>query len=150
MTTLRQRLTAAPTNAQCVKACAELVEREIAARKGLGGAALKTAVGLLKKVRPELVPDAVSRLIPHFADALEPWWENSGQVPNAFASALVAEQDPVADALLSVTDAKIDRAHDSLKKVYAKLRSGAKDQVQQSVPAMAQTLAQVLTDSVAG
>lgn len=144
---LRERLTAAPTRDLCVQACSELVEREVAARKGLGGTALKTAVGLLKKVRPDLVPDAMSRLIPHFAEALEPWWEKSGQAPAAFALALSAEQGAVADALLSVTDGKIDRAHDSLKKVYAKLRSGAKAQVEQSVPGIGQTLAGVLDKS---
>lgn len=144
MPTLRDRLTADSTQEHCVKACSELVEREVAARKGLGGAALKTAVGVLKKVRPDLVPDAMSRLIPHFAEVLEPWWSKSGEDSAAFASALTNEKGAVADALLSVTDGKIDRAHDSLKKVYGKLRSGAKAQVEQSVPAIAQTLAEVL------
>lgn len=144
VTSLRDRLTAASTHEHCVQACSELVEREVAARKGFGGAALKTAVGVLKKVRPDLVPHAMSRLIPHFAEVLEPWWSKSGEDAAAFALALNAEQGAVADALLSVTDGKIDGAHDSLKKVYAKLRSGAKSQVEQSVPAIAQTLAEVL------
>lgn len=142
--TLRERLTTAPTSEHCVQACSDLVEREVAARKGLGGTALKTALGLLKKVRPDLVPDAMSRLIPHFAEALEPWWTRSGKAPEAFSLALRAEPGEVADALLSVTDAKIDRAHDSIKKVYGKLRTGAKAQVEQSVPAIGQTLAGVL------
>lgn len=125
-------------------ACADLVDREVSARKGLGGTALKTAVGLLKKVRPTLVPDAMSRLLPHFADALDPWWERSGQDAQQFSASLEAEAPSVADALLQVTDSRIAGAHDSIRKGYEKLRKGASKQVEQSVPGIAQTLGELL------
>lgn len=144
VTTLRDRLTDASTEPRCVQACSDLVESEVAARKGLGGAALKTALGVMKKLRPSLVPDAMSRLIPHFAEALEPWWVRAGAQPQPFADALCAEPSAVANALLGVTDQKIDGAHESLVKAYGKLRKGAQGQVEQSIPGIARTLSEVL------
>lgn len=145
MTTLRDRLTDETTQARCAKACSELVHEELAARKGLSGAALKTAVGLMQKVRPTLVPDAMSRLIPHFADALEPWWVASNEDGQGFAKGLQADPPGVANALLAVTDAKIEGAHEGLRRGYAKLRKGAQAQVEQSVPGIARTLGDVLS-----
>lgn len=144
MSSLRERLTEDSLRERSVQACADLVDREVSARKGLGGTALKTAVGLLKKVRPTLVPDAMSRLLPHFADALDPWWQRSGQDPQAFSASLQAETPAVADALLQVTDSRIAGAHESIRKGYEKLRKGASKQVEQSVPGIAQTLSELL------
>lgn len=144
MITLRERLTDESLKGRCIEACSGLVEREVAARKGLGGTALKTVLGLLKKVRPTLVPEAMTRLIPHFAEALQPWWERAAQDPQRFSDALQSEPSAVANALLQVTDARIEGASEGVRKGYAKLRKGAAKQVEQSVPGIAQTLGDLL------
>lgn len=144
VTKLRERLTNEARREGCVQACTALVDRELAARKGLGGAAIKTGVSLLKKVRPTLIPDAMERLIPHFADSLDPWWTGAEETPARFSSSLQAEPSAVADALLKVTDERIEGAHDVVRQSYAKMRKGAKVQVERSVPGIAQTLAEVL------
>jgi len=146
MATLVEKITAPDVHPQVVEGCLSLIESEVASKRGLSGAAVKTGYKVVKALKPGMIKDVVTKLLPDFARALQPMYEQSG-APAAddsgtvFSEYLVAHQDQAADALLSVTDAKAANANNkTLKKTYERLRGGAKTHVTAAVPGLARTL----------
>ena len=146
MTDLHAHLNDPDIREKFIVACCELVEREVSNRRGFSGAAVKAGFRVTQKVRPNLVKEVVTGLMPEFARALQPWFERAmttseqGGPGAAFRSALEQEPAAVADALLHVTDAKIDGASEIVRKTYAHMRKNARDQVCAAVPGLAQTM----------
>lgn len=147
MATLVEKITAPHTHPQVVEGCLQLIESEVASKSGLSGAAVKAGYKVVKTLKPGMIQDAVTKLLPEFATALQPMYEKSG-APEAgersgevFTQHLVAHQDEAADALLSVTDRKANNAQNkTLKKTYDRLRGGAKSHVTAAIPGLARTL----------
>lgn len=100
------------------------------------GLVVKGGYAALKKVGPSVVPDALSALVPEFIVRLEPYWQTwsaSGQ--GTFADALAANSDEVAEALLSVTDERIEgSSKTAIKKIYSGMRDSAKKNVVEALP----------------
>lgn len=145
MTTLVEKLTAPETRPQVVAACVDLVESEVASKKGLSGAAIKTGFKVVKAVKPGMVPGAVDTLLPEFAAAMQPIYakatEGAGDPAAAFTDYIVKNDDETAEALLGVTDARAQRAANAtIKKTYQKLRGGAKDHVKAAIPGLARVM----------
>ena len=146
MSTLHELLSRPDREPEVIDACCALVEREVAAKKGLSGMALKTSFALVLKIRPRLVRDTVTRLLPEFAQSLEDVFQKSQQSSGAgdrsqqFRDALIQDPARTAEALLAVTDKRISSASEPIRKVYAKLRDNARDQVQRAVPGLAEAL----------
>lgn len=113
-----------------------LVDAEVAAKGGLSGAVIKTGYATVKKIKPGFVAHAVGALLPGFVSALEPLWaEHRSTGGGDFGAFLAAHPDRGADALLGVTDARAKGSEkESLKKVYDKLRPGAKKNVIEALP----------------
>lgn len=113
---------------------AALVEQEIAQKRGLRAAALKAGFKTIKKIKPGIIPEAMSMLLPQFAPVIDPHYAKGlaeGDVDGYF----VRHRSEIADALLSVTDARADRARQRvMKKVYFSLRSQAKAHTEAAVP----------------
>lgn len=124
--------------ARVVDACVELVDSEVEKKKGLGGVVIKAGYGAVKGIKPGFVRKVVDGLFDRWAAKLAPFWdaaEASGKSP---VSHLSAEKSAVADALLSVTDEKAQRAdHAIVGSTYKKLRPSAKEHVEEAVPALA-------------
>lgn len=118
----------------------KLVDEEVASKGGLSGIALKAGYAAVKGVKPGFVQSVVQKLLPDFAAQLDPLWleaKKNGQ-PVAYFE---REKSKVADALLSVTDGKIDRAEsDLVKGTYKKLRGSAKKNVEDAVPRLARVV----------
>ncbi|MGW6694114.1 DUF6918 family protein [Rhodococcus sp. NPDC054953] len=113
----------------------ELIDAEVSDKSGASGLALKTGYGAVKKVGPSIVPDAVEGLLPSFVTRLEPFWQDFGATGGAFGDFLTARGDEVADALLGVTDDKIEgTSKAAVKKVYSSLRPSAKKNVVEALP----------------
>lgn len=116
---------------------ATLVEAEVASKRGLSGVAIRTGFATVQRFDPTFVPRALASLMPEFAPAIDPLFataRESGDVERWF----VAHAGQVADALLSVTDARAERAdHRLLLQVYRKLRGRAREQVMQAAPGLA-------------
>jgi hypothetical protein len=110
---------------------AELVESEVASKRGLRGAALKAGFGAFKKVRPGIVPAAVDRLLPHFVPVIDPLWDEataSGDAHQWFRT----HDARVASALLGVTDGLAERARNKVVlRIYRSLRGSAEEHVRQ-------------------
>lgn len=118
----------------------KLVDEEVASKGGLSGIALKAGYAAVKGVKPGFVQSVVQKLLPDFATQLDPLWIEAKKDGKPVAY-LEREKSKVADALLSVTDGKIDRAEsDLVKGTYKKLRGSAKKNVEDAVPRLARVV----------
>ncbi len=147
MATLVEKITAPAVHAQVIEGCLQLIESEVASKSGLSGVAVKTGYKVVKTLKPGMIQEAVTKLLPEFAAALQPMYEQSGASDagegsgKVFSDYLVGHQDQAADALLSVTDRKAGNAKNkTLQKTYERLRGGAKSHVSAAVPGLARTL----------
>jgi hypothetical protein len=142
MPTLVEKLTGAEVRPQVVAACVALVDREVDGKGGLSGMAIKAGYKVIKAIKPGFVQQVVDSLLPDFAAAMEPMYTREGGAgPDAFAKYLQSHNDEVADALLSVTDARAERAKNAtIRKTYERLRGGARENVSAAVPNLVATL----------
>jgi hypothetical protein len=149
MARLAEILTQPEIRPQVVKACAVLIDAEVASKSGFSGLAVKAGYKLVKTIKPTMVGDVVDKLLPEFAEAMQPMFEEAerqaaaGGRPRgeAFIAALRGDPKRVAAALLTVTDRRADKASGALKKTYVRLRDTAEEHVQVAVPGLAGALA---------
>lgn len=115
---------------------ASVVESEVGDKGGLSGTVIKTAYAAVKKVSPTVVESALTKLLPDFAAALDPFWtEFQAQGPGDFGRFLADRGDAVGDALLAVTDNKAEStSQPALRKAYSSLRGKAKENVVAALP----------------
>lgn len=133
MSSLQQILLDPARRPAVVETLAGVVDAEVASKSGLGGKIIKTGYAAVTKISDGFVAKAVSKLLPGFAEALDPFWQQRGDQP--FADALVARQDEAAEALLAVTDREVDGASNKVvTKVYGSLRGKAKENVVAALP----------------
>jgi hypothetical protein len=142
MSSLVEKLTAPEVRPKVVSACCDLIDREVDAKSGLSGFAVKAGYKVVKAIKPGFVTQVVEALLPDFAAAMEPMHTKTiAGGADAFASYLEAHREEVADALLSVTDDRAQRSKNStVRKTYEKLRGGARDNVVGAVPNLVKTL----------
>ena len=122
--------------------CVSLVESEVASKSGLGGMAVKTAFGVIKKLHPQIIHMAVNKLIDDFVDAMDPLYSDykTGGASN-LESHWNSKRVELADALLGVTDRRISKAENkTIKKAYSKLRPSGAKHVEASIPGIAQVV----------
>jgi len=115
--------------------CVALIDAEVADKGGISGLAIKAGYSAVKGVKPGFVRHAVSDLLPEFATALDPIFQEAKTKSAAAADHFTANTSRVADALLAITDAKAQRSKSKVVKgTYDKLRSSAKKNVEAAVP----------------
>lgn len=133
MTTLSDALLDPARRPAAVTALVAVVDAEVAAKSGFGGAAVKTAYAGVKRIGGGFVDRAVDRLLPRFATALEPFWQSREGRP--FGAHLASQSDAASDALLAVTDDMAARTSNATaKKAYGALRGKAKGNVEAALP----------------
>src|SRR4051812_47716560 len=93
--------------------CVKLVDDEVADKSGLSGLAVKAGYGAVKGIKPGFITEVVDKLLKDFAEKLDPIWEE-GKKGGKPADHVIANRARVADALLSVTDAKSKNAKSNL------------------------------------
>ena len=114
-----------------------LLEREVASKRGLSGAAIRTGFRTMKKVRPGVIVHALRVLVPAFAPAVDPHVARAREA-GGLRPYFTQHADRIADDLLTVTDAKAARAENRvLKRVYKTLRPQARKHVAQAMPGLA-------------
>ena len=115
----------------------KLVDDEVASKSGISGFAVKNGYNAVKSIKPGFIKEAVAHLLPDMAKKLEPVWEDgvkAGNPRNHFEK----NRGIVADALLSVSDAKVERSKSGMvKSTYKMLRGSAKKHVEEAVPRLA-------------
>jgi hypothetical protein len=134
--TLSQQLLAEKTRPDVVEDLVEVVQQEVASKKGVSGAALKAGYGAASRVVPNLTERGLDKLLPDLARALDPFWadfETSGGAD--FGRYLSDHHTEVSAALLTVTDAKVaGTGREPVKKAYKALRGKADGHVQAALP----------------
>lgn len=118
----------------------KLIDESVAAASGISGMALKAAYGVVKGIAPTYIAGAVERLLPEALPALDPMW-NEGVQKGDPVGYLTQNKSSAADAMLSVTDSKIERSSNSVVKgAYGKLRNSAKSYVETAMPGLAKII----------
>lgn len=142
MSSLVDKLTAPEVRPKVVAACVDLVDREVDAKGGISGFAVKAGYKVIKALKPGFVTQVVDTLLPEFAEAMQPIHDREAAGgADDFVRYLQGHAGEVADALLGVTDARAQHAKNAtVKKTYEKLRPAAKDNVTAAVPNLATTL----------
>ena len=60
-----------------VRDCCELIDAEVKDKGGISGLAIKAGYGTVKGIKPGFVEKAVEDLLPEFAKALDPIYEDA-------------------------------------------------------------------------
>lgn len=141
MSTLPEILTNEAKKPEIVKECCTLIDAEVEDKGGLSGLAIKAGYKAVKGIKPGFVEHAVTDLLPEFASALDPIYQESKSKSVSVSAHFESNSSRVADALLAITDAKAARAKSGVAKgAYDKLRSTAKKNVEQAVPRLARMI----------
>ncbi|MEH2280109.1 MAG: hypothetical protein V7K90_02005 [Nostoc sp.] len=126
--------------AMVIDDCCNMIEGQLASKSGISGIALKTAFAALKGVKPGYIPYVVEQILPQCFTALDPLW-SEGVEKGDPVKYLSANRSYTADALLSVTDARVKNAKRQIVRgTYEKLRGSAKKHVEEAVPDLAKVI----------
>jgi hypothetical protein len=118
--------------------CLALIDAEVADKGGFTGLAIKAGYKTVQGIKPGFVRQVVFDLLPEFARALDPLYEDAKAAGHGVREYFNANTEKVADALLTITDEKAKRAKSGMVKgTYDKLRSSAKKNVEAAVPRLA-------------
>jgi hypothetical protein len=135
MPNLIDALTAETKKNAVVDDCLALIDAEVAAKSGLMGFAIKAGYKTIQGIKPGFVRNVVVDLLPEFASALDPIYQDAKAKGRTAADLFNANPSRVAEALLSITDEKARRSNSGLVKgTYDKLRGTAQRNVEAAVP----------------
>lgn len=120
---------------EVVDDCLHLIESEVDDKGGLSGFAIKAGYKTIKGVKPGFIKQAVHDLLPDFAKALDPLYQEAKTNNTPVGDLFKSNPSRVADALLAITDEKAQRSKSGVVKgTYDKLRGTAKKNVEAAVP----------------
>ncbi|WP_404784943.1 DUF6918 family protein [Altericista sp. CCNU0014] len=120
--------------------CAKLMDEQVSCKSGVSGMAFKATYKVVKGLSADYIPGAIQRLLPEAISALEPMWEKGIELGDP-VSYLTQNCELTADTILSVTDAKIQRARNKLICTsYNQLRKSVKSDISAAVPGFAEIL----------
>jgi hypothetical protein len=141
MGSLIEALTGEAKKKDVIKDCCDLIDAEVKDKGGISGLAIKAGYSTVKGIKPGFVEKAVEDLLPEFAKALDPIYADAKSQNMPVSDFFVQNSGRVADALLSITDAKAARAKSGVAKgAYDKLRGSAKKNVEQAVPRLSKLI----------
>ncbi len=134
--TLQEILLAPDIQPQVIADCRKLIDEEISEKSGVSGAAVKLAYKTVKAFAPGYIQHMVKSLLPDLAGKLEPYWADfNGSGGSEFGDYLAKRGNEVAEALLSVTDARAARSsRPTIIKAYKAVRGGAVKNVEAALP----------------
>ncbi|MGH7999237.1 MAG: DUF6918 family protein [Brasilonema sp.] len=120
--------------------CTKLIDTQVASMQGVSGLAMKAGYTAIRGLAPSYCADAIAMLLPESFTALDPIWSEGIQTGDPVTH-LTQNRDRSANAILSVTDAKIEKSKNkTVRGVYNKLRNSAKKHVEEAVPGLAKII----------
>src|SRR5215469_718848 len=134
--TLQEILLAPDTKPQVVADCQRLIDEEVSEKSGVSGATVKIAYKTVKAFAPGHIQHMVQSLLPDLVDKLAPYWADfTASGGSEFGDYLAKRGNEVAEALLSVTDARAARSsRPTIIKAYKTVRGGAVKNVEAALP----------------
>lgn len=138
MARLPDVLTSDDKRARVVQDCLTLIDAEVADKGGISGMAIKAGYKAVKGIKPGFVQKVVHDLLPEFAGAMDPIYQEALERDKPVRAYFVDNQSRLADALLAVTDGRAQRTNSGVvKATYERLRGSAKKNVEQAIPRLA-------------
>ena len=135
-TTLQEILLAPDTQPQVLADCYTLIEQELSDKSGVSGAAVKLAYKTVNAFMPGHVHHMVEVLLPDMVGQLEPFWVAfSASGSSGFGDYLAKRSDEVAQALLSVSDARAaGSGRPTVLRAYGSVRGSAVKHIEAALP----------------
>ncbi len=138
MSTLSEALVSDSRKSGVVDDCLALIDAEVSDKGGLTGLAIKAGYKTIQGVKPGFVRQVIVDLLPEFANALDPLYQEAKSSGRNVKEYFNANSTRAADALLTITDEKAKRSRSGMVKgTYEKLRGSAKKNVEAAVPRLA-------------
>jgi hypothetical protein len=118
-----------------IEDCVDLIDHQVKQK----GFIIKSAYATIKAIKKRFVPEVVDSMLDDWLGKLQPHFDRwSANKTSSFSDYVVARGDSVAEDLLSVTDARAaNTSHTTAKKMYGRMREGAKQNVIEAIPALA-------------
>lgn len=134
--TLQEILLGPDTRPNVIEDCYALIQEEISEKSGVSGTAVKLAYKTVNTFMPGHIRNMVGKLLPDLVDQLEPFWADfSGSGGAGFGDYLAKRGAEVAQALLSVTDAKAESSgRPTIVKAYGSVRGSAAKHIEAALP----------------
>lgn len=138
MTNLVEQLGKDPVRQAVIADCIELIDAQVKQK----GFLVKSAYATIKTIKRKFVPEVVDTLLDDWLNKVQPHFDKwSAGKTSTLTEFLVSRSDDVAEDLLSVTDARAEKSsHGTAKKMYSKMRDGAKKNVVDAIPDLAKLI----------
>ncbi len=149
MSTLKEVLASPTARPQVIADCERVIEEEVDS-KGLAGLPIKAAYKIVKAIKPGFVSEVIDHMLDDFAERLDPLYQAAVSRNEPVTAYFNARPGEVAEALLSITDQRAQRAkNQTLKSAYERLRSSAKKHVEAAVPRISRLVAKYTATATA-
>lgn len=134
--TLQEILLTPETQPQVTDDCFTLLEQELSDKSGVSGTAVKLAYKTVNAFMPGHVHHMVGKMLPDMVARLEPFWADfRASGGSEFGDYLAKRGDEVAEALLTVTDARAaNSGRPTVIKAYRSVRGSGVKHVQAALP----------------
>ncbi len=138
MSSLVEKLARDPVRPQMINDCVDLIDGQVKQK----GFVIKSAYATIKAIKKRFVPEVVDSMLDEWLEKIQPHYDKwSVAKASSFTDYVVARGDDVAEDLLAVTDGRAERSsHTTAKKMYGRMRDGAKKNVIEAIPALAQMI----------
>jgi hypothetical protein len=135
---LVEQLGKEPRRPLVINDCVELIDAQVKQK----GFVIKSAYATIKAIKKRFVPEVVDSMLDEWLAKLQPHYDKwNASKSSTLGDFLVARSDDVAEDLLSVTDGRAEKTtHTTARKMYLKMRDGAKKNVIESIPDLARML----------
>ena len=147
MSSLVEKLAKDPVRPLVLADCIELIEAQVKQK----GFVIKSAYATIKAIKKKFIPEVVDSMLDEWLGKIQPHYDKwSAQKASTFSDYVVARGDDVAEDLLSVTDGRAARtSHTTAKKMYGRMREGAKKNVIEAIPQLAKMIEKHLVPATA-
>lgn len=138
MATLVEQLGNPTERPSVIKDCVELIDAQVKQQ----GFIIKGAYSMIKGIKKGFVEETVDAMLDEWLNEIQPHyakWEATK--PSSLSDFMIARGDDIAEDLLKVTDRRAAKtSHTTAKKMYGKMRDGAKRNVVAAIPDLAKML----------
>ena len=138
MSSLVEKLAKDPVRPLVINDCVDLIDAQVKQK----GFVIKSAYATIKAIKKKFVPEVVDSMLDEWLEKIQPHYDKwSATKTSTFTDYVVARGDDVAEDLLAVTDGRAEKSsHTTAKKMYGRMREGAKKNVIEAIPALAQMI----------
>jgi hypothetical protein len=134
-----------PARPLVIAECVDLIDAQVKQK----GMMIRSAYAVIKGIKRKFVPEVVDALLDDWLTKVQPHFDKwSAAKSTTLTDYLVSRSDEVAEDLLSVTDDRAAKtSHGTAKKMYVKMRDGAKKNVVEAIPDLAKMIEKHLSSS---